>query len=68
MTSKETKAVLALMKAAYPNFYKDLPLEDLRAVVNLWQKQFEDYDGMTVLSAVNTLVSSRAEGFPPSGR
>ncbi len=66
MTSKETKAVLALMKAAYPNFYKDLPLEDLRAVVNLWQKQFEDYDGMTVLSAVNTLVSSRAEGFPPT--
>ena len=66
MTSKETKAVLALMKAAYPNFYKDLPLEDLRAVVNLWQKQFEDYDGMTVLSAVNTLVSSRAEGYPPT--
>ena len=66
MTSKETKAVLALMKAAYPDFYKDLPLEDLRAVVNLWQKQFEDYDGMTVLSAVNTLVSSRAEGYPPT--
>ena len=42
MTPKETKAVLALMKAACPNFYKDLPLEDLRAVVNLWQKQFED--------------------------
>ena len=66
MTPKETKAVLALMKAAYPQFYKGLPLDDLRAVVNLWQKQFEDYDGQTVLSAVNTLISSREEGYPPT--
>ena len=38
MTPKETKAVLALMRAAYPQFYKDMSREALNSVVNLWQK------------------------------
>ena len=66
MTPKETKAVLALMRAAYPQFYKDMSREALNSVVNLWQKQFEDYDGLLVLNAVNTLISSRVEGYPPT--
>ncbi len=66
MTPKETKSVLALLKAAYPNFYKDLPREDLVAAVNLWQKQFEDYDGQAVLNAVYALIAEREEGFPPT--
>ena len=66
MTLKETTGVLALLKAAYPNFYKDMAADDLRAVVRLWQKQFEDYDGQTVLNAVNALISERPEGYPPT--
>ena len=66
MTGKETKAVLALLRAAYPNFYKNQTREDLLAVVNLWQKQFEEYDGSLVLGAVNALISVRTEGYPPT--
>ena len=44
MNPTETKGVLALLRAAYPNFYKDMPRADLLAVVNLWQKQFEEFD------------------------
>ena len=66
MNPTETKGVLALLRAAYPNFYKDMPRADLLAVVNLWQKQFEEFDGSLVLAAVNSLISSRVEGFPPT--
>ena len=66
MNATETKGVLALLRAAYPNFYKDMPRADLVAVVNLWQKQFEEFDGRLVLAAVNALISSRVEGFPPT--
>ena len=66
MNPTETKGVLALLRAACPNFYKDMPRADLLAVVNLWQKQFEEFDGSLVLAAVNSLISSRVEGFPPT--
>lgn len=66
MDRKETQGVLALLRAAYPSFYKNMPQRDLLAVVNLWQMQFADLDGKLVLSAVNALISSRVEGFPPT--
>ena len=60
MTGKETKAVLALLRAAYPNFYKNQTREDLLAVVNLWQKQFEEYDG----NGVGPMVTRIFEWLP----
>ena len=66
MNRKETQGVLALLRAAYPNFYKDMPKQDLLAVVNLWQMQFAEMDVNLVLAAVNALISSRVEGYPPT--
>ena len=66
MNRKETQGVLALIKAAYPSFYRDMTREDLVAVVNLWQKQFADMDSRLVLAAVHALIAERAEGYPPT--
>ena len=66
MTRVETIAVLALLKAAYPNFYKGMPQTDLQAVVNLWSLHFAGEDADTVTAAVHTLISSRTEGYPPT--
>ena len=66
MNRKETQGVLALIKAAYPSFYRDMTREDLVAVVSLWQKQFEDMDSRLVLAAVHALIAERAEGYPPT--
>ena len=66
MNRKETQGVLALIKAAYPGSYRDMTREDLVAVVNLWQKQFEDMDSALVIAAVHALIAERAEGFPPT--
>ena len=66
MTRTETIAVLALLKAAYPNFYKGMPQADLQAVVNLWSLHFAGENADTVTAAVHALIASRAEGYPPT--
>ena len=66
MTRTETIAVLALLKAAYPNFYKGMPQADLQAVVNLWSLHFAGEDADTVTAAVHALIASRVEGYPPT--
>ena len=66
MNRKETQGVLALLRAAYPNFYKGQTKEDLLAVVNLWQIQFADFACEDVIRAVHALIATRTEGFPPT--
>ncbi len=66
MNRKETQGVLALLRAAYPNFYKGQTKEDLLAVVNLWQIQFADFACEDVLRAVHALIATRTEGYPPT--
>lgn len=66
MNTRETQGILAMIKAAWPNFYRDLPKADLMAAVNLWQVQFADYDVRLVKAAVHALIATRTEGFPPT--
>ena len=66
MNRTETIAVLALLKAAYPNFYKGMPPADLQAAVNLWCLHFAGDDADTVTAAVHALIDARTEGYPPT--
>ncbi|MBO7728993.1 MAG: hypothetical protein J6S50_10820, partial [Oscillospiraceae bacterium] len=66
MNTRETQGLLAMIKAAYPSFYRDLPKADLIAAVNLWQTQFAEYDVRLVKAAVHALIAARTEGFPPT--
>ena len=64
MTREETKAVLAILKAAYPNFYKDMSKEDAKNTVDLWATMFADDPTHIVTEAVKSLICTLK--YPPT--
>lgn len=64
MTKTETAQILAILKAAYPNSYKNLTTEDVKATVNVWAAQFANMPVAVVMIAVNKLISTNV--FPPT--
>lgn len=64
MTRQEALAVMAMLKTAYPNFYKDLSKEDLNAAVNLWATMFADDPAYIVTEAVKSLMCTLK--YPPT--
>lgn len=65
MTKTETLKLLAILKVAYPMFYKDYSKEEAELVAELWMMQFKDYTYVEVANAVNSFISSDTKGFPP---
>ena len=64
MTREETKAILAILKAGYPNFYKDMTKEDATNTINLWTTMFADDPAQVVTEAVKSLMCTLK--FPPT--
>lgn len=56
MTREETKAILSVLKAAYPRFYIDKTKEELTDVLDLWHGAFADIDSFIVTEAVKALI------------
>lgn len=65
MTREETLAIMAVLKAAYPNYYKDMKRADAEGVVNLWATMFADEPAELVTAAVKAHIASDSKGFPP---
>lgn len=65
MTIEETIKIMAILKAAYPMYYKDMSKDDLKPVIKLWHMQFSQYDYETVMMAVNAWIANDTKGFPP---
>ena len=64
MTRDETIKLLSILKAAYPNFYKDMSRDTANGTINIWASQFAKYPASVVMIAVNKLISLNT--FPPS--
>lgn len=64
MTREETKAILAVLKAGYPNFYKDMTKEDAKNTVDLWATMFADDSVRLVTEAVKSLICTLK--YPPT--
>ena len=64
MNREETKAILAILKAGYPNFYKDMTKEDATNTINLWTTMFADDPAQVVTEAVKSLMCTLK--FPPT--
>jgi hypothetical protein len=64
MTRDETKDILAVLKAGYPNFYKDMTKEDAKNIVSLWATMFSDEKTQIVTEAVKSLICTLK--FPPT--
>ncbi len=64
MTREETIKVLAILKAAYPNSYKNMSTEEANATATVWAVQFADMPADVVMIAINKLISTSP--FPPA--
>lgn len=65
MTRGETTQILAILKRAYPVFYKDLTKQDADEIVDLWYTMFEDDDVLLVINAVKAFIATDDKGYPP---
>lgn len=65
MNKQETLKILAVLRAAYPNFYRGLKDGGENAIINLWTVQFAEDSYRDVSLAVHTLISTRTDTFPP---
>ena len=65
MTRDETLKIMAVLKATYPNFYKDMTRRDAEGVVALWTDMFSEDSYNAVAAAVKAFIASDNKGFPP---
>lgn len=64
MTREEAIKILAILKAAYPNSYRNMSKDEANGTVVVWQTQFASIPAEMVLIAVNKLISTSP--FPPA--
>ena len=64
MTREETIKILAILKAAYPNSYRNMSKEEANGTVAIWTMQFAKFPADVVMLAINKLISSSP--FPPA--
>lgn len=65
MDRSETIKILAVLRAAYPQFYAKQTNDDLQGIVNLWADMFEDEPYQLVAAATKALIKTRTSTFPP---
>lgn len=65
MNRQETLAIMSILKAAYPSYYKGMKYEEANGVVNLWASMLSDYSYDEVAVAVKSLIATDVKGFPP---
>jgi len=64
VTRQEALAVMAMLKTAYPSFYKDYSKEELNAAVNLWATMFSEESIQVVTEAIKALMCTLK--YPPT--
>lgn len=65
MTRDDTIDLLTILKAAYPNFYRDMTRKDADHVISLWSEMFKDDPVELVALAVKRHIATDTKGFPP---
>lgn len=65
MNTDETLAIMGVLKAAYPAYYRDMSRKDAEGVVSLWQTMFADEPAAVVAAAVKAHIATDKKGFPP---
>ena len=66
MTRDETRKILAVLRTAYPNFYRNVSDSDVTDTLNLWASMFTDDDPRLVAAAVKSIIVASNREFPPN--
>ena len=64
MNTKETTQILAILKAAYPNSYKNMTPKEASGTISVWASQFAEMPANIVLMAIQKHIGRN--NFPPS--
>ena len=64
MTREETIGILSILKASYPNFYKDLTKKDAETTINLYAEMFSNTEASLVATAIKELIQHQS--YPPT--
>lgn len=65
MDRADVLGIMAVLKAAYPNYYKGMSRADAESVVGLWVDMFSEDNPAQVAAAVKALITTDEKGFPP---
>lgn len=65
MNRTDTLKIMAVLQAAYPQFYAKKSKEELDGIVNLWTEMFADEPYQVVAMATKALIKTRVSTFPP---
>lgn len=66
MERNEVLQIMAVLRGAYPQFYRDLTRKEAEDTVNLWHAMFADDDAVLVGAAVKAIIVSDTREFPPN--
>ncbi len=66
MNKSETAKIMATLKMAYPQYYKNMSADELDAAVRLWQDMFDSEPYAEVAAGIKAFMASESKGFPPS--
>lgn len=64
MTRDEAIKTLSILKAAYPNSYRNMTKDEANGTINIWASQFVNIPFAVVSIAINKLISTNT--FPPT--
>lgn len=66
MNRTEILKIMAVMKAAYPNYYSKKGGEELESIVNLWEEMLKDVSYELASIGLKSLIKTRTDTFPPN--
>lgn len=66
MERTDVLEMLAILRGAYPQFYRDARPKEANDTVNLWLDIFRNDDPRIVAAAVTSFIEGDEKGFPPS--
>ena len=64
MTTEESIKMLAILKSAYPNSFKNITEETATGIINTWALHFKDISAFIVWMALNKHISTIK--YPPT--
>ena len=64
MTREETIGILSILKASYPNSYKELTKKDAETAINLYAEMFSNTETNLVATAIKELIQHQS--YPPT--
>lgn len=66
MERSDVLQIMAILRGAYPQFYRDVSRREAEDTVNLWHDMFRHDDPKLVGAAVKSLIAGDEKGYPPS--